>query len=139
MFYDDKYITILQNNLVSLYRKDDFVKVADFELSFTPDHMEVGHNGEFITMYYGSKIATLDMESTSIREWSVDGDTFGWIDNDMIYSIANDQLIVYDYDGLNRRILSDDATSHLPAAITSDKWLYYFNNNNTLIRENLIN
>ena len=137
-FYDDKYITILQNNLVSLYYKDIFTKIADFELSFTPDHMEVCHNGEFITMYYYSKIATLDMESTSIREWLVDGNTFGWIDNDMIYTVADEQLIVYDYDGLNRRILADSATNHFPAAITSDKWLYYFSNNN-LIREGLTN
>lgn len=133
-FYEDKYITILENKLVSLYKKDDFVKIADFELSFTPVKMKVGHSGEFITMYSESQIATLDMESTSVREWQPDNANLGWIDNDMIYTISDNQLIVYDYDGLNRRIIANNVSNHFPAAITNNKWLYYFSND-SLVRE----
>jgi len=136
-FYEDKYITILEGHLVSLYYKENFSKLADFELPFAPESMEVGHSGEFITMYSGSQIATLDMESTSVREWVVEGNTFGWIDNDMIYTIADGQLIVYDYDGFNRRIIANNVSNRFSAAITSDKWLYYFSDN-SLIREWLI-
>ena len=133
-FYEDKYITTLEDNLVTLYKKDGFEKLSDFELSFTPNKMKVGHSGEFITMSLDNNIATLDMESTSIREWQPDNTNFGWIDNDMIYAINNNQLIVYDYDGLNRRVISTNVSSHFPAAITNNKWLYYFNND-SLVRE----
>lgn len=137
-FYDDKYITILKNNTLSIYKKNDLEKISNFELSFIPENIQVGHNGEFIIMYSGQQIATLDMESMSINEWNIENDSFSWIDNDMIYTVSNQDLIVYDYDGLNRRIISNNVSNTLPAAITNDKWLYYFNNDSNLMREWLI-
>ncbi len=136
-FYDDDYITIITENNVTLYKEESFEKVSEFELSFTPNFTEVGHNGEFIIMYSGNQIATLDMEAMKVNEWETDGDIFGWIDNDMIYSVADGKLIVYDFDGLNRRVLTKNTSSHFPVAITNDKWLYYFSDDN-LIREWLI-
>lgn len=133
-FYDDKYITILEDNQVSLYKKDDFTLLNTFELTFAPNTMEVGHSGEFITMSLDNHIATLDMEAMSIIEWQTAGPTFGWIDNDMIYSVADGKLIVYDYDGLNQRAIANNVSSHFPTAITDNKWLYYFSDN-SIIRE----
>ena len=99
--------------------------------------MEVGHNGEFITMYSGTQLATLDMEASLVREWSVDGDNFGWLDNDMIYSVANGELFVYDFDGLNRRNIAKNVSSHFPVTVTDDKWLYYVSDGN-LMREKIV-
>lgn len=135
-FYDDKYITVLKDNLITLYKEDDFTKVADFELSFSPEYIEVGHNGEFIFAYSGAKIATLDMESMSVVEWSTENSNFGWIDNDMIYVITDENLVVYDYDGLNRRQITNNVSEKFPAGITDNKWLYYFSDSD-LIREHL--
>ena len=131
-FYDDKYITILQDNLVTLYKKDNFTKVADYEISFFPNKMEVGHNGEFITMSLGGRVATLDMETESIREWDVGAGQFGWIDDDMIYTTIDGTLVVYDFDGLNRRVLSQNVNNNTLATITDDKWLYYFSDNSLM-------
>ncbi len=136
-FYDDEYITILDNNIISLYKKDDFTKIADFELSFIPNSIKVGHNGEFIIANSGQNIATLDMEPMEVTEWTIEGENFGWIDNDMIFTVHDGELIVYDYDGLNRRVIANNISSHFPAAITNDKWLYYFSDDN-LVREWLI-
>lgn len=133
-FYDDRYITILQDNLVRVHKKDDFNSFTDYELTFAPESIEVGHDGEFITMYSGTKIATLDMEASLVREWSVEGNTFDWIDNDMIYSVSDGELIVYDFDGFNRRILAKNVSAHFPAGITDNKWLYYLSDDN-LVRE----
>lgn len=128
-FYDSKYITILQGNEISVYKKDDFEKINTYELSFAPENFKIGHDGEFAIMSLGSKMATLDMEAQAIREWDIDSGKFGWIDSDMMYSIADGSLVVYDFDGLNRRIIAENATDNLPATISGDKWLYYFNNN----------
>lgn len=128
-FYDDKYLTILQDDTVSLYTYDTLNKKSDYDLGFTPATIEAGHDGEFVTMRAGSQIATLDMEAESVTEWSVDSAQFGWIGSDMIYAIDDHgELIVYDFDGLNRRIIAYGVTPGSPATITADKWLYYFDN-----------
>lgn len=127
-FYNSKYITVLHDNEVAIYEKDDPTKVNIYQLSFVPEQIKVGHDGEFITMSLDNKIATLDMEAQIIREWFTDSDKFGWIDNDMLYSVADNALIVYDFDGLNRRVISEDVTDNLPATFNGSKWLYYFDN-----------
>jgi hypothetical protein len=137
-FYDDKYITILQDSQVSLYKKDNFELIQTFSLNFTPDTIKVGHDGEFIIMSADNQIATLDMEAISVVEWQAEGSHFGWIDNDMLYSVNDGNLIVYDFDGLNRRIIASNVSSHFPAAITNNKWLYYFSDG-SLIREIISN
>ena len=133
-FYDDKYITILQDSQVSLYKKDNFELIQTFNLSFSPNTLEVGHDGEFIIMSADNQIAALDMEAISVAEWQAEGSHFDWIDNDMFYSVSDGNLIVYDFDGLNRRIIANNVSSHFPAAITNNKWLYYFSDG-SLIRE----
>ena len=137
-FYEDKYIAILEGNILTVYKQDNFEKIDEFTLSFVPDSMVVGHNGEFITMQAGTQIATLDMESMSVIEWTLENDNYDWIDNDMVYVINDGELIVYDYDGFNRRVIANNVSSRFPAAITDDKWLYYFSDD-TLVREWLVN
>lgn len=133
-FYDEMYIETLIGSQFTLYKKDDFSKISDFQLTFNPSTMKVGHNGEFITMHHDSQIATLDMETNSVREWSVEGANFDWLDNDMIYTVSDGELVVYDFDGLNRRELAKNVSNHFPVSITANKWLYYFSDDN-LTRE----
>lgn len=128
-FYDSKYITVLQKNEISIYKKDDFEIINTYKLSFAPEKLKIGHDGEFAIMSLGNKIAALDMEAQAIREWDTDSDKFGWIDNDMMYSITDNSLVVYDFDGLNRRTIAENATGNLPATISGNKWLYYFDGN----------
>ncbi len=136
-FYDDDLIAILENNNIEIYKKNNFEKLFDFSLEFNPEFMTVGAGGGFITMYTGSTIATLDMEAETIIEWSIEGEKFGWLDNNMIYTVSEGNLIVYDYDGLNRRTLAKNTSNHFPVGITENKWLYYFSDDE-LVREWLI-
>lgn len=137
-FYDNKYFTILANNKISIYQKDNFKELASFELEFTPETIKIGHGGEFIAFSAGNTIATVDMESLKLSEWKVEGNNnFGWLDGYMVYTVADGELIVYDYDGLNRKELSDNVSARFPVTITNNKWLYYFSDNN-LMREWLI-
>lgn len=133
-FYDQEYCTVLEGDKVKVYTKDDLTEHAKYQLSFTPKHIKVGHDGEFVIMYDGSQIASLDMEAEAVREWKTDGSSFGWIDNDMIYTINNNDLIVYDFDGLNERALSKNVSEGFSAGIVENKWLYYFSDGN-LMRE----
>lgn len=133
-FYDEKYITILSDTVATVYKFNDFTEFAKYELTFAPANIKVGHDGEFIIMSAGQNIATIDMEAGVVREWSVAGSNFDWLDNDMIYTVADGELIVYDFDGLNQRSLAKNVSHHFPAGITNNKWLYYFSDGN-LMRE----
>ena len=44
------------------------------------------------------------------------------------------KLIVYDFDGYNRRSIAKNTSAHFPVAITDNKWLYYVSDDE-LIRE----
>ncbi len=135
-FYDDKYITVLNGAKIDIYQKDNGKIFLSSELGFTPETMVVGHNGEFITLTSGASIASVDMEAITINEWSPNTPYYGWLDNDMLYSINEGELFVYDFDGLNARNLAKNVSSHFPVTITSDKYLYYVSDDN-LIREKI--
>ena len=111
--------------------------MEEFTLSFNPARIKVGHNGEFIILTNGSNIAALDMEALSVVEWNTENIDYGWLDDDMVYDISDGSLIVYDFDGLNRREIAKNVKSGFPSTITDNKWLYYFSDN-SLIREWLI-
>lgn len=135
-FYDNNYLTIVDDNNIALYKKGETTPILLQELSFTPSDYAQGRDGDFIAFYADSKVATLDMELLSIKEWSVDGNSIGWLDDNMIYTVSDGELIVYDYDGLNRRSIARNVSDRFPIVITGDDWLYYFSNDN-LVRENL--
>ena len=133
-FYDAKYITVLDQDEVTVYQAENFEEYHKYNLSFSPDYIKVGHDGEFITMYTDNKIATLDMEASKVREWETAGKKFAWIDNDMIYTVSDGHLIVYDFDGYNERTIAKNVSDHFPAGITKNKYLYYFSDDH-LMRE----
>lgn len=136
-FYETWYVFMVEENVLTVYHREDFEEVLKVNLDFTPDTIKIGYDGEFIVMNSRSEFATLDMESMAVRSWSTDSDHFGWINNYMVYSVNDGKLFVYDFDGLNRRELASNVSSHFPVAITSDKWLYYFSDGK-LMREWLI-
>ena len=133
-FYDDKYISVLNEKNLTIYKKDNNEVFLDEELGFAPDTLTVGHEGEFITLTLGEKIATVDMEAVDVVEWSPNSPHYKWLDSDMLYSINDGELIVYDFDGLNRRPLAKNVSHRFPVTITGDKYLYYVSDEN-LIRE----
>lgn len=134
-FYDDFYIAILEETELSIFEKNDKKPFMDAVLSFTPTEFTVGHAGEFQTAVTDNSIATIDMEAKSVIEWQTES-RFDWLDSDMVYTINDGDLIVYDFDGLNRRVIAKNVSSHFPVTVTGDKWLYYASDNQ-LIREKI--
>ncbi len=136
-FYEDKYLTVVKDDKLTVFKRDDGSEIFQTTLTFVPAFASVGHNGEFITLSSASHLATLDMESMTVREWDVEGDNFDFLDNDMIYTVSDGELIVYDFDGFNRRSLAKNVSEHFPVMITNDRYLYYFSDG-VLTREWLI-
>ena len=136
-FYDIKYLALLNGQHLELHQKDDFSQSHEYDLTFIPEDIKVGYQGTFITMSKSNQISSLDMEAQAVKEWQVEGEDYGWIDNNMIYSVKEGELVVYDFDGLNRRVIAKNVSHHFPVMITEDRWLYYISDTD-LMREWLI-
>ena len=122
-FYDSKYIATLTGNAVTVHQEDDYAAdVSEYLLAFNPDSVKVGHNGEFLLFARDNTLATLDFEANLVREWTIENAQYNWLDNDMLYVVSEGDLIVYDFDGLNRRIITHNVSSHFPTIITNDRW-----------------
>jgi len=136
-FYDEKYITVVTDAMIFVYKYGGAETVFEGALSFTPENIKIGHDGSFVFMNSGSQVMTLDMEALELREWALDTENFGWLDGHIIYGVKDGTLVVYDFDGLNRRTLSNNVSAHFPVTITENKWLYYFSDDK-LIREIIV-
>lgn len=136
-FYDQKYISMSKDNHLTLYNKDNIEETTEYTISFNPANMKVGHDGEFIILSESNHLATIDMEAAKAIEWQIENVNYDWLDDDMFYDVSEGDLIVYDYDGLNRRNLAKNVSNHFPVTITDNKWLYYFSDD-YLVREWLI-
>ena len=136
-FYDNKYIVLVEDSVVTLYQQDEFKDVFNGTIGFVPTKIRVGPDGEYIFMSSGQYFAALDMESFKITSWSIDASHYDWLGGYMLYTIGDGILKVYDFDGLNKRTLSSNVSERFPVFITNDKWLYYFSDG-SLMREWLI-
>ncbi len=136
-FYDNQFLVVSHGNTITLYDKANLNEAAEYILSFNPSSIKAGHHGEFIIVSSEAQLATIDMESSSVYEWVMENSSYQWLNHDMLYDVSGGELFVYDYDGLNRRNLSNNVSDHFPVTITRDKWLYYFSDD-YLTREWLI-
>ncbi|MDO4741933.1 MAG: PEGA domain-containing protein [Candidatus Saccharibacteria bacterium] len=136
-FYDSDYLTIIDTESVTIYLKDTLETIFSSRLDFTPEKAKVGINGEFIVIQNENRVATVDMEALKLSEWSLDSLSYGWLDGSMLYAVKDGKLIIYDFDGLNRRELSSNVSGHFPVTITNNKWLYYFSDDD-VVREEII-
>lgn len=134
-FYDNKYIAILEDNELSIIEKNSKNLFLSSTILQPVDDLRVGHEGEFQIAVSGNYITTIDMEAKTVTEWQTEHN-FDWLDSDMIYTINESELIVYDFDGQNRRVITKSVSSHYPVVITNDKWLYYVSDTK-LIREKI--
>lgn len=133
-FYDDKYITIVTGDNITVYNYDDETEVFNQNIAFIPENIRLGQRGDYLFLNLDTAAATLDMESLTVKNWALTTSDFGWLDNNMLYEVAGGTLSVYDYDGLNHRTLSKNVSAHFPVVITNNKWMYYFSDGN-LVRE----
>lgn len=135
-FYDNNYIFVVGDETLSVYQKENFSEVFTTKLEFAPEQVKIGYHGMFVSLNSGNRFATLDMESMTMRNWNTDSAYFGWLSSYMLYSVNDGKLCVYDFDGLNRRELATNVSGRFPAAITNNKWLYYFSDD-AIIREKI--
>lgn len=134
-FYDNDYLTIVDEKNVSLYSgrmpgsdedKDAIEEVLQEEIGFVPTEVQIGKFDDFVLMKSGDNIATLDMESENVSRFTIESPKLYWLDDYLFYVVKDGTMIAYDYDGLNRHELINGVSSAFGAFIHDTRWLYYY-------------
>ncbi|MBR3135179.1 PEGA domain-containing protein [Candidatus Saccharibacteria bacterium] len=134
-YLGDTYLSLLLSQKFVGYKADDFPVVGqDFamekyleqDLKSVPINFEASKNGQMVIMSNGKNMGVMDAETEQIYEYELPSDKYFWLDDYLIGTIVDGELIVYDFDGTNRRELVK-ASSGYPALINGNgRYLYYF-------------
>lgn len=162
-YYGDDYVAwTVDNKLNVLYgRLPNFNEneanlselTALFEeevtLAETPESLKVSPGGEFFVAQKGQRLAVVDLEMNNLSEYNATTADWRWFDASMMYAVQDGQIVVWDFDGQNRRnlaeSLAEDAkkygVANQPIVVTgNNRWLYYLTTDEqgtSLIREKI--
>lgn len=101
-------------------------KYLEQDLKIAPETFKVSKNRQFVIMNNGKNIGVMDAETEQIYEYELASDDYFWVDDYLIGEVVEGDLVIYDFDGTNRRNLAK-ASSGYPALINgNNRWLYYF-------------
>lgn len=135
------------NNLESLGR---LVEGMSFEV--LPEALCVSPGGEYLLAQKGEKFMVVDLDDGELYQYDTLTDLVRWFDDSMLYSVEDNQIAVWDFDGTNWRNLSKDikmkasnetvmVNNDSPVMVSANnKYIYYLtdiNNNQYLMREQI--
>ncbi len=148
-YYDEDYVAyMLDSNLYVLRGKipsynengtdlSDLTYLSDdANYSVIPDKLTVSPGGEYLLAYKDSKIMVMDLDMGDTYEYDVVNKNFAWLDASMLYTIKDQQILVWDFDGANLRNLSESAKTDQQTAVkvldkspvtitANNRWMYY--------------
>lgn len=117
----------------------------DHELSFIPSITGINYNSR-IALWAGSdKLCSFDIETKEIYDVDLAGTelkSLNWLDDFLLWQAnSENQIIIRDFDGSNRRTIVKDSAAALPVVVSeNNRFLYFFTANDnslTLKREKL--
>lgn len=144
-YYGDIYAAFVTGNDVKIYRgnlngkPEDKVILVDDTLDFIPSEVSVRGGGELIMLRSGKSYAIYDVETNRFSKYELENEQIEWI-NDYMFSFVDEDgtLVIKDFDGGNRRKLSNGVKGGFDVTITSEKWMYYIDAKNNLVRETIV-
>lgn len=133
-YLEKRYLTLAVGPEVTIYRAEeiledanleDFAIVGQIALETAPETVKVENQGRLIVARNGRKMFVFDVEQSASVQFELESDFEGWLDGFMLTNVVDGKLVVRDFDGQNRRELTD-AKAGFPAMITSNnRYLYY--------------
>ena len=114
-YLGDTYLSLLLSQKFIGYKADDFPVVGqDFamekyleqDLKIAPETFKVSKNRQFVIMNNGKNIGVMDAETEQIYEYELASDDYFWVDDYLIGEVVEGDLVIYDFDGTNRRNLA---------------------------------
>lgn len=151
----DQQLTILYGRLPSYNENGADLTVLkplveDMQYSMVPEKFTVSPDGEYLFGQADNKAMMIDLDDGELHEYEMPNSHARWFDSSMLYTVQDHQIIVWDFDGANRRNLSESVTqpddlklvdNNAPVMVTANnRWIYYLVNdgiNSVLVRERI--
>ena len=133
-YLDKRYLTIAVGPEVSVYKAeniremksiDDFTLVKQVAWTVAPEKVEVHNRGRLITATNGRKVLVFDAEQANVADLEFESDPTGWLDGFMLTNVLNGRLVVRDFDGENRRDITNAKAGFSAVVTSNEKYLYY--------------
>ncbi|MFV0485174.1 MAG: PEGA domain-containing protein [Candidatus Saccharimonadales bacterium] len=102
--------------------------IAEHDIDFTPEFAVTSPSGRFAVAASGNQMVVVDAELKDYWTYQVETELVGvnWLDNFMTWEIWEEKLVVRDFDGNNRREITDASGSMQLVSLTeNNRWLYY--------------
>ena len=124
------------DNRISLDSEDSTLGfVLEYDFSFVPERLVVSRGGEYVLAKQGKNIASIDLDTNKIVGYESESDRIKWIDDSMLYDVLDGKVIVWDFDGTNKREIVKSGVADRAVMISgNNKYLYYVSDGN-LTRE----
>lgn len=142
-YYDGTYATVVVDNQLLIYRgkfedeQEKIERVKRKELSFSPSEVLIKGRGELLIAKNAENYAVFDIEPAEIKEYQWSEQQVWWLDEFRYAYVQDDVMKVVDFDATNKVKLSKDVNGQFAMTITNDSWLYYFDQENNLVRETI--
>lgn len=144
----DKKPTILYGSLPSYDEKgadlSSLKKLAeDNVLGLVPESLAVSSGNEYLVARAGAKYMVIDLDMGDLYEYEAPTAELKWLDGSMMYGVSEGEILVWDFDGTNRRNLAESlkkgstvlkATTRPVMIASNNKWLYYLSEDESEIR-----
>lgn len=146
-YYSDDYFSVVSGQEMKTYYgklpeyNEEFEKtmkeLASATLEFNPEKLEVRGGGELVVVAAGAACAVMDAESYEISSYTAESAP-KWLSEFDIYTVRDTWLTAWDFDNSNPRALISDFAEDKPVVISeNDRYLYYFDKDLNLVRENI--
>ena len=165
-YFDEDYMcyvvgdkpTILYGDLPSYDEKGADLSglktlAEDNVFSTIPESLEVSTGNEYLVARAGVKYMVIDLDMGDLYEYEAPTAGLNWLDGSMMYAVSNGEILVWDFDGTNRRNLSESVKAGSQASedkltpmarpvmiASNNKWMYYLSEDKTgikLVREKI--
>jgi hypothetical protein len=137
-YYGDEYVAISENNKLQVLKGDfpTFGRVTDslrylvdVKLDWPIERLELSANKRFVHAINKGKVYSYDLENLVGQYFTLDGkydssEPLNWLDDYMLWTDKGGQLVIYDFDGDNKRQVQKVEPGFKVLLSDNSKWLY---------------
>lgn len=130
-YYRESYVYVGQDSKINIYKSASWTEKMrlskTLDLKFSPDQLKLNGESRILVAKSGKNIYSYDIETRNEYQFSVsnEGD-IKWLDDFILGDFEGERMVIYDFDGMNKQVLSG-AISNLPFTLSNDnKYIYSF-------------
>ncbi|NTW61604.1 PEGA domain-containing protein [Candidatus Saccharibacteria bacterium] len=122
---DGRNVTITGGSFPTSSSSSGLSKVASFAIDKDIQKLSFSPTGEFVLMQSGTNISTYDLEHLSLAQYSIASASIKWLNDDYLWSMNGNNLVIEEFDGANTHNFSLVADQEVILTENSN-YMYYF-------------